>query len=99
MEIVGADVTPHAHFRTGIANEHDRARHPWCPCDGVTSRVVDERGHLPEQLAGFRIERPEVAVKRASIKTAAIDGDAAIDCVTTCPSSHLTGDLRIVSPH
>src|SRR5690606_26922394 len=62
--VIGGDIAAHAELGAAVADQHLALHHARRAGDGVGLRLVD-RDHLPDFLAGLRVERDEAAVDGA----------------------------------
>src|SRR5690606_4767048 len=82
--VVGGDEAAHAELGTAVADDDLAVDHPGRAGDRI--RLIDRRGlHVPDRLAGHRVQGGQSAIDHADVYLAVVERDAPIDDVAAGP--------------
>ena len=97
VAVVRSDISPHAHLRAGVADDHPAVDHARCAGDRIRPGAV--HGQLrPEQLSGVTVERDQPAIEGPEVEAPAPGGEAPVDDVAASQDARFARHLGIVFP-
>src|SRR5215207_366128 len=95
LDVVGVEVAAHAEFPAGAPHDDYVLHDEGSDCGALTSPHVTVHG-VPDQLAGFRVEREHVGVQGGDEDLPLCHGDPAVDVAAA--ERHIVRDRMLVSP-